>query len=229
MNYYWFYDVFIAIGMFSIVFLEFHFVIEYMYSSLDWHYGLDFSLFRSLWYKIVLVFLWVYFCLGCFPFDLQCNTELRYRLAFNKSRNREKKKKKTNIALLPKERKKTRKKERDIFLYYDSNRIFLTSDYFLRLFRWQYLHSESSRSCNLSPLNRSVLHYAVLSSSIPIVNLLLKQGAQVNFEAEYNKPTPLDLAILKGDVELVRLLLDNGESFSLFFSLFFRENLMTKT
>ncbi|XP_042877239.1 ankyrin-1-like isoform X1 [Penaeus japonicus] len=77
-------------------------------------------------------------------------------------------------------------------------------------YRWQYLHSESSRSCNLSPLNRSVLHYAVLSSSIPIVNLLLKQGAQVNFEAEYNKPTPLDLAILKGDVELVRLLLDNG-------------------
>ncbi|XP_027211623.1 ankyrin repeat domain-containing protein 65 isoform X4 [Penaeus vannamei] len=57
---------------------------------------------------------------------------------------------------------------------------------------------------------RSVLHYAVLSGSIPIVNLLLKQGAQVNFEAEYNKPTPLDLAILKGDVELVRLLLDNG-------------------
>lgn len=78
-------------------------------------------------------------------------------------------------------------------------------------FRWQYLHSESSRPCNLSPLNRSVLHYAVLSGSIPIVNLLLKQGAQVNFEAEYNKPTPLDLAILKGDVELVRLLLDNGE------------------
>lgn len=57
---------------------------------------------------------------------------------------------------------------------------------------------------------RSVLHYAVLSGSIPIVNLLLKQGARVNFEAEYNKPTPLDLAILKGDIELVRLLLDHG-------------------
>ncbi|XP_045131002.1 ankyrin repeat domain-containing protein 50-like isoform X1 [Portunus trituberculatus] len=57
---------------------------------------------------------------------------------------------------------------------------------------------------------RSVLHYAVLSGSVPIVNLLLKQGARVNFEASYNKPTPLDLAILKGDLEMVRLILDNG-------------------
>ncbi|KAK4303667.1 hypothetical protein Pmani_024337 [Petrolisthes manimaculis] len=57
---------------------------------------------------------------------------------------------------------------------------------------------------------RSVLHYAVLSGSVPIVNLLLKQGARVNFEPEYNKPTPLDLAILKGDVEIVRLILQNG-------------------
>lgn len=57
---------------------------------------------------------------------------------------------------------------------------------------------------------RSVLHYAVLSSSVPIVNLLLKQGARINFEESYNKPTPLDLAILKGDVEMVRLMLDNN-------------------
>ncbi|XP_068239358.1 ankyrin repeat domain-containing protein 65-like isoform X4 [Palaemon carinicauda] len=57
---------------------------------------------------------------------------------------------------------------------------------------------------------RSVLHYAVLSGSVPIVNLLLKQGAKVNFEPEYNKPTPLDLAILKGDIEIVKLLLERG-------------------
>lgn len=57
---------------------------------------------------------------------------------------------------------------------------------------------------------RSVLHYAVLSSSVPIVNLLLKQGARINFEASYNKPTPLDLAILKGDLEMVQLMLDSG-------------------
>ena len=46
---------------------------------------------------------------------------------------------------------------------------------------------------------------------MPIVNLLLKQGARVNFEESYNKPTPLDLAILKGDLEMVRLMLDSGE------------------
>lgn len=60
------------------------------------------------------------------------------------------------------------------------------------------------------PFNRSVLHYAVLSGSVPIVNLLLKQGARINFEPAYNKPTPLDLAILKGDVEVVRLMLDHS-------------------
>ncbi|XP_050726814.1 ankyrin-1-like isoform X2 [Eriocheir sinensis] len=57
---------------------------------------------------------------------------------------------------------------------------------------------------------RTVLHYAVLSGSVPIVNLLLKQGARVVFESTYNKPTPLDLAILKGDVEMVRLMLDHN-------------------
>nr|ACM09992.1 hypothetical ANK-like protein [Eriocheir sinensis]ACN37115.1 predicted ANK-like protein [Eriocheir sinensis] len=57
---------------------------------------------------------------------------------------------------------------------------------------------------------RTVLHYAVLSGSVPIVDLLLKQGARVVFESTYNKPTPLDLAILKGDVEMVRLMLDHN-------------------
>lgn len=74
-------------------------------------------------------------------------------------------------------------------------------------YRWNSIYSDSPRSQN--PINRSVLHYAVLSGSVPIVNLLLKQGARVNFEPEYNKPTPLDLAILKGDIEIVRLLVDN--------------------
>lgn len=65
--------------------------------------------------------------------------------------------------------------------------------------------------CLTLSINRSVLHYAVLSGSVPIVNLLLKQGARVNFEPSYNKPTPLDLAILKGDVEMVRLMLDHSK------------------
>ncbi|XP_068239350.1 ankyrin-1-like isoform X3 [Palaemon carinicauda] len=77
-------------------------------------------------------------------------------------------------------------------------------------YRWHSVYTDSSRSNNLLPLNRSVLHYAVLSGSVPIVNLLLKQGAKVNFEPEYNKPTPLDLAILKGDIEIVKLLLERG-------------------
>ncbi|RXG58382.1 putative ankyrin repeat protein [Armadillidium vulgare] len=55
---------------------------------------------------------------------------------------------------------------------------------------------------------RTVLHYAVLSGSVPIVNLLIKQGAKINFEAEYQRPTPLDLAILKGDVPMIKLLIE---------------------
>lgn len=68
-------------------------------------------------------------------------------------------------------------------------------------------------SIDSDPINRSVLHYAVLSGSVAIVNLLLKQGARVIFEPTYNKPTPLDLAILKGDVEMVRLILEHSEFF----------------
>ncbi|XP_066991443.2 ankyrin repeat domain-containing protein 65 [Anabrus simplex] len=57
---------------------------------------------------------------------------------------------------------------------------------------------------------RTVLHYAVLSGNLATVNLLLKQGAQVNYPADYQKPTPLDLAILKGDTELVKMLIAAG-------------------
>nr|XP_045609997.1 poly [ADP-ribose] polymerase tankyrase-2-like isoform X3 [Procambarus clarkii] len=77
-------------------------------------------------------------------------------------------------------------------------------------YRRNCLFFHSSRPSLANPLNRSVLHYAVLSGSVAIVNLLLKQGARVNFEPEYNKPTPLDLAILKGDVEMVRLILEHN-------------------
>ncbi|XP_049793661.1 ankyrin repeat and SOCS box protein 14-like [Schistocerca nitens] len=57
---------------------------------------------------------------------------------------------------------------------------------------------------------RTVLHYAVLSGNVATVNLLLKQGARASFPPEYQKPTPLDLAILRGDPELVRILLEAG-------------------
>lgn len=57
---------------------------------------------------------------------------------------------------------------------------------------------------------RTVLHYAVLSGNLDVVYLLLKQGAVVNYDSDYQKPTPLDLSILKGDPELVKMLLNAG-------------------
>lgn len=55
---------------------------------------------------------------------------------------------------------------------------------------------------------RTVLHYAVLSGNVAIVNLLIKQGAKLNCDPE--KPSALDLAILKGDLDIVRLLIAAG-------------------
>lgn len=67
---------------------------------------------------------------------------------------------------------------------------------------------------------RTVLHYAVLSGNIILVNLLLKQGARVDKAVPLNesdRPSPLDLAILRGDPALVRILLEAGNLFILFF------------
>lgn len=60
---------------------------------------------------------------------------------------------------------------------------------------------------------RSVIHYAVLSGNQAMVNLLLKQGARVRpppGDPSRNKPSLLDLAVLKGDLELIKMLLDAG-------------------
>lgn len=57
---------------------------------------------------------------------------------------------------------------------------------------------------------RTVLHYAVLSGNVGIVNLILSYGASVRFPPEFQKPTPLDFAILRSNVEMVKLLLDSG-------------------
>lgn len=57
---------------------------------------------------------------------------------------------------------------------------------------------------------RTVLHYAVLSGNVGIVNMLLSYGANVRFPAEFQKPTPIDFAILRSNVEMVKLLLDAG-------------------
>lgn len=60
---------------------------------------------------------------------------------------------------------------------------------------------------------RCVLHYAVLSGSLALVNLLIKQGAKTDKlppAGESDKPTPLHLAILRGDPAIVRCLLEAG-------------------
>ncbi|XP_069356953.1 ankyrin repeat and SOCS box protein 3-like [Maniola hyperantus] len=58
---------------------------------------------------------------------------------------------------------------------------------------------------------RTVMHYAVLGGNTDVVNLLVKQGARVNYDCpDLNKPSALDLAILKGDVPMLQLLLSAG-------------------
>lgn len=61
------------------------------------------------------------------------------------------------------------------------------------------------------------MHYAVLSGNYEIINLIIKQGAKLNYDEEYDlgKPSPLDLAILKGDPKIVELLIRSGRSFIL--------------
>lgn len=64
---------------------------------------------------------------------------------------------------------------------------------------------------------RTVMHYAVLSGNINLVNLLLKQNAKVDKPAPYpepDRPSPLDLAILRGDPALVRMLLEAGKNYT---------------
>jgi len=49
--------------------------------------------------------------------------------------------------------------------------------------------------------------------SVNLVNLLLKQGAKVDLippVPEPDRPSPLDLSILRGDPGLVRILLEAG-------------------
>ncbi|XP_022644387.1 tankyrase-1-like isoform X2 [Varroa jacobsoni] len=57
---------------------------------------------------------------------------------------------------------------------------------------------------------RSVLHYAVLSSNMDTVKLILSKGTRVNMSPSYRYPSPLDFAVLRANIELIRLLLDWG-------------------
>jgi ankyrin repeat protein len=57
---------------------------------------------------------------------------------------------------------------------------------------------------------KTALHYAVLSGSIPLINFLLENGACVNMPKDYDKPSILDTAILKDNLEIVKIILDAG-------------------
>ena len=56
---------------------------------------------------------------------------------------------------------------------------------------------------------RSVLHYAVLSSNLIIVKMLLKKGASVTNSGSC-RSSVLDMAVIKGDLPLVELLIEAG-------------------
>ena len=57
---------------------------------------------------------------------------------------------------------------------------------------------------------RTVLHYAILGGDLSVITLLLKQGAMLDLGPDYQKPTALDLAILKGDPAIVMMFLESG-------------------
>lgn len=60
---------------------------------------------------------------------------------------------------------------------------------------------------------RTVLHFAVLSSNISIVDILIQNGADVDQKppfSEPDRPSPLELAILSGDPYMVGILLKAG-------------------
>jgi len=61
---------------------------------------------------------------------------------------------------------------------------------------------------------RSVLHYAVLSSNLIIVKMLLKKGASVTNSGSC-RSSVLDMAVIKGDLPLVELLIEAGANVNL--------------
>lgn len=65
---------------------------------------------------------------------------------------------------------------------------------------------------------RTVLHYAVMGDNIEAAIYLLKHGAQVNMEPDYEGPSPLDVAILTDDLEMVKVLVEAGANVSSFTS-----------
>ncbi|WKY02140.1 hypothetical protein Q1695_015841 [Nippostrongylus brasiliensis] len=57
---------------------------------------------------------------------------------------------------------------------------------------------------------RTPLHYALLSGSAAVVKCLLELGADVNMPKGYDKPSVIDIAVLKDDPELLKIIIDAG-------------------
>ncbi|CAI5454781.1 unnamed protein product [Caenorhabditis angaria] len=58
--------------------------------------------------------------------------------------------------------------------------------------------------------HRSALHFALLSGNHDLVKFLIENGCKVNMDKIYEKSSPIDIAVLKDDPELLRIVLDAG-------------------
>ncbi|KAL6726097.1 hypothetical protein Aduo_008104 [Ancylostoma duodenale] len=57
---------------------------------------------------------------------------------------------------------------------------------------------------------RTPMHYALLSGSAELVKFLIGLGAKVNMPKGYDKPSIIDIAVLKDDPELLKIVIDAG-------------------
>uniref|UniRef100_A0A1I7TNF8 SOCS box domain-containing protein n=1 Tax=Caenorhabditis tropicalis TaxID=1561998 RepID=A0A1I7TNF8_9PELO len=58
--------------------------------------------------------------------------------------------------------------------------------------------------------HRSALHFALLSGNHELVKFLIANGCNVNMDVKYEKPSPIDIAVLKDDPVLLKILLNAG-------------------
>ncbi|UMM43345.1 hypothetical protein L5515_018874 [Caenorhabditis briggsae] len=58
--------------------------------------------------------------------------------------------------------------------------------------------------------HRSALHFALLSGNHDLVKFLIANGCNVNMDEKYEKPSPIDIAVLKDDPILLKICLDAG-------------------
>ncbi|CAJ0597305.1 unnamed protein product [Cylicocyclus nassatus] len=57
---------------------------------------------------------------------------------------------------------------------------------------------------------RTPLHYALLSGSAELVKFLISLGAKASMPKNYDKPSVIDIAVLKDDPELLKIIIEAG-------------------